>query len=91
VKPHHDGSEAYVLERPDELGGSATVRLRVPHGTPVDDVALRAVRDGEPRVLRAELDEATETDTWYREPSRSTTRARATAGFSQAATSTTPG
>jgi hypothetical protein len=29
VKPHHDGSEAYVLERPDELGGSATVRLRV--------------------------------------------------------------
>ena len=23
----------YVLDRPDELGGSATVRLRVPHGT----------------------------------------------------------
>jgi hypothetical protein len=40
-----------VLERPDELGGSASVRLRVPHGTQVDDVALRAVRDGEPRVL----------------------------------------
>ncbi len=28
--PHHDGSDAYVLERPDELGGKATVRLRVP-------------------------------------------------------------
>jgi alpha-glucosidase len=66
VKPHHDGSEAYVLDRPDELGGSATVRLRVPHGTQVDDVALRAVRDGEPRVVRAEVDEETETDTWYR-------------------------
>jgi alpha-glucosidase len=65
-RPHHDGSEAYVLERPDELGGSATVRLRVPRGTEVDDVALRAVRDGEPRVVRAELDEETETDAWYR-------------------------
>ena len=27
---------------------------------------MRAVRDGEPRVVRAELDEETETDTWYR-------------------------
>ena len=66
MKPHHDGSDAYVLDRPDELGRSATVRLRVPHGTQVDDVALRAVRDGEPRVVRAEVDEETETDTWYR-------------------------
>ena len=66
MKPHHDGSDAYVLDRPDELGGSATVRLRVPRGTQVDDVALRAVRDGEPRVVRAEVDEETETDTWYR-------------------------
>ena len=65
-RPHHDGSEAYVLDRPDELGGSATVRLRVPRGTHVDDVAVRAVRDGEPRVVRAELDEETETDAWYR-------------------------
>ena len=65
-RPHHDGSDAYVLERPDELGGSATVRLRVPRGTHVDDVALRAVRDGEPRLVRAELDEETETDSWYR-------------------------
>ena len=34
--------------------------------TQVDDVALRAVRDGEPRVVRAVVDEETETDTWYR-------------------------
>ncbi len=65
-RPHHDGSDAYVLDRPDELGGTATVRLRVPHGTRVDDVALRAVRDGEPRVVRAELDQETDTDSWYR-------------------------
>jgi hypothetical protein len=24
-RPHHDGSEAYVLDRPDELGRSATL------------------------------------------------------------------
>jgi alpha-glucosidase len=65
-RPHHDGSDAYVLERPDELGGTATVRLRVPHGTPVDEVVLRAVRDGEPRSVVATVDEQTATDTWYR-------------------------
>jgi alpha-glucosidase len=65
-RPHHDGSDAYVLERPDELGGPATVRLRVPRGTQVDDVVLRAVVDGEPRNVKAVLDEETETDAWYR-------------------------
>ena len=65
-RPHHDGSDAYVLERPDELGGTATVRLRVPHGTTVDEVVLRSVVDGEPRNVRAVREEETETDVWYR-------------------------
>lgn len=65
-QPHHDGSDAYVLERPDELGGTATVRLRVPHGTSVDEVVLRSVVDGEPRNAKAVRDEETETDVWYR-------------------------
>jgi alpha-glucosidase len=65
-RPHHDGSDAYVLERPDELGGTATVRLRVPRGTVVADVVLRAVVDGEPRSVLATTDEETATDTWYR-------------------------
>lgn len=65
-RPHHDGSDAYVLERPQELGGSATVRLRVPHGSRVDDVVLRAVVDGEPRNVEAEPDEETDTEVWYR-------------------------
>jgi alpha-glucosidase len=64
--PHHDGSDAYVLERPAEPGEEAVVRLRVPRGTAVETVALRYVRDGEPRAVRAELDEETETDTWWR-------------------------
>ncbi len=39
-QPHHDGSEQYVLERPDELGGEAVVRVRVPGGA-ADDVVVR--------------------------------------------------
>ena len=48
--PHHDGSEVCVRDVPDELGGDAVVRLRVPHGPGVDAVALRNVPDGETRV-----------------------------------------
>ena len=62
--PHHDGSN--VLERPDELGGEATVRLRVPRATKVDAVVLRALSDGEPRNVVAVVDEETETETWWR-------------------------
>ncbi|HSC92125.1 MAG TPA: glycoside hydrolase family 13 protein [Gaiellaceae bacterium] len=65
AEPHHDGSEAYVLDAPDELGGEASVRLRVPRGTAVDQVALRYVHDGEARVVSAQLDEEDEHDEWW--------------------------
>jgi alpha-glucosidase len=55
-EPHHDGSEVYVLERPDDLGGDAAVRVRVP--VDVDDVVVRWVEDGEPRARAAESDGA---------------------------------
>lgn len=64
-RPHHDGSELYVLERPDELGGEAVVRLRTPRGS-TDDVVLRYVRDGEPRWVRAQVDRQTADETWWR-------------------------
>ncbi|HVM17464.1 MAG TPA: glycoside hydrolase family 13 protein [Gaiellaceae bacterium] len=64
--PHHDGSDAYVLERPDGLGGEAVVRLRLPRATPLDTVALRYVHDGEARVVVAEPDEEDERETWWR-------------------------
>ena len=64
--PHHDGSELYVVAQPTELGGEATVRLRVPRETKVDEAGLRYVRDGEPRSVVAEVDEETETDVWWR-------------------------
>jgi alpha-glucosidase len=65
-EPHHDGSDLYVLERPDELGGEATVRVRVPNGTPVGEVALRYVSDGEAREVAAELDAETDSERWWR-------------------------
>ena len=66
-EPHHDGSDMYVLERPAAPGGDAVVRLRMPRGA-ADEVALRYVRDGEPRGVVAELDHETETETWWRAP-----------------------
>src|SRR5206468_1297570 len=38
--PHHDGSELYVVDAPEELGGEATVRLRTRTGE-ADRVLLR--------------------------------------------------
>lgn len=63
-KPHHDGSN--IVEAPEQLGDEAVVRLRAPRATPLESVLLRYVRDGEPRVAVAEVDEETETDIWWR-------------------------
>jgi alpha-glucosidase len=66
AEPHHDGSDLFVRELPDELGGDAVLRLRVPRDARLDSVALRYVRDGEPQFAVAHVDEETETDTWWR-------------------------
>lgn len=66
AQPHHDGSELYVLERPDAPGGEATLRVRVPRSAEVEHVLLRHVEDGEPFAVRAELDEEDENESWYR-------------------------
>ena len=65
-EPHHDGSDACVPERPDELGGEAVVRLRVPRGAAASAVCLRYVENGEPRGVEAVVDEETETEVWWR-------------------------
>jgi alpha-glucosidase len=64
--PHHDGSDLHVLERPDQPGGSAVVRLRLPKAQSADRVVLRYTRDGEPRSAEAIVDEETPTDVWWR-------------------------
>jgi alpha-glucosidase len=53
-EPHHDGSDLYVLERPDDLGGEAVVRVLAPRG--MDGVVLRYTEDGEARAVEAESD-----------------------------------
>jgi alpha-glucosidase len=65
AEPHHDGSELHVLERPDDLGGDAVVRIRTPRGA-ADTVLLRYTRDGEPRTAAAVVDEQTQAETWWR-------------------------
>lgn len=64
--PHHDGSDLYVLERPQVLGDEATVRLRLPRVQAAGRVLLRYDRDGEPRSVEASVDEETESDVWWR-------------------------
>lgn len=63
--PHHDGSELYVLERPQETGGRAVLRLRTRSGT-ADKVLLRYVADGEPKAVDAVVDEESDGETWWR-------------------------
>jgi alpha-glucosidase len=65
MQPHHDGSEAYVLEHPAELGDEATVLLRMPKQAPADEVVVRFVHDGEPRYSVAGKDRETESETWW--------------------------
>jgi alpha-glucosidase len=64
--PHHDGSEAYVVEQPDEPGGEAVLRLRVPHAAGPGTIALRFVQDGEAAVVLAERDGEGPHESWWR-------------------------
>ncbi len=59
-EPHHDGSDVYVAQRPEELGGEAVVRIRVPRE--VAAVALRWVENGEARGVAATEEEGS----WWR-------------------------
>jgi alpha-glucosidase len=63
---HHDGSELYVPHPAAELGDETTVLLRVPGPATADDVVVRYVRDGEPRVVTAHVDRQTDADVWWR-------------------------
>jgi alpha-glucosidase len=63
--PHHDGSDLYVVDRPTELGGDASLRVRLPSGA-ADEVLLRCTIDGEPRTIEAVVDEETDGETWWR-------------------------
>ena len=65
-QPHHDGSDAYVLEHAAELGDDVTVALRVPRAGSPSRVLVRYVRDAEPNVVEAVVDRESEHDVWWR-------------------------
>jgi len=65
AEPHHDGSDICVLERAADLDDTVVVRMRAPRGA-ADEVLLRAVIEGEPKVVRAVVDEETADETWWR-------------------------
>lgn len=63
--PHHDGSALYVPKRPAALGDQIPLFVRVPRALGIDQVALRYIRDGEPRGVQAKIDRSTATDDWW--------------------------
>lgn len=65
-RPHHDGSETYVPEPRLRLGGRVSVFLRVPRTSDVSRAWVRVINDGEPELIRADLDRQDERDTWLR-------------------------
>lgn len=64
--PHHDGSALYVPEPNPRLGGTATVLLRVPHTSDVSSAWVRVINDGEPELVRAEVDRRDAHHSWLR-------------------------
>ena len=63
--PHHDGSPLYVSNPNPFLGETVQIRLRVPAATPEQAVWVRAIHDGEPIRIKAELERADENERWY--------------------------
>lgn len=64
--PHHDGSPLYVPEPNPSLGGTVTVRLRVPRAGNVTTAWARVIVDGEPELVEARVDAQDEHDLWLR-------------------------
>jgi alpha-glucosidase len=69
-QPHHDGSPSYVDDQAPRLGDTVGVRVFVPHrsdGVPApQSVHVRAVLDGEPRFVAAEVEQTDGAGTWWR-------------------------
>ncbi len=65
-QPHHDGSPLYVPDPTPRLGGRVAVRLRVPRGSDTTRAWVRVINDGEPELVRAELERQDANDTWLR-------------------------
>ncbi|AZI59300.1 glycoside hydrolase family 13 protein [Nakamurella antarctica] len=63
--PHHDGSSLYVGDSTPRLGDRVPVRVRVPSGSGVDAVRIRAIRDAEPTLVQAKRDGGDDHEDWF--------------------------
>ncbi|MEY4348176.1 MAG: hypothetical protein RIS43_595 [Actinomycetota bacterium] len=62
---HHDGSPLYVDNLAPAPGDEVTVRVRVPRELEPEYVVVRTVHDGEPKIIRAEIERSTAVETWW--------------------------
>lgn len=62
---HHDGSDLYVSNSAPEFEEVVQVRLRVNKPELPEHVSIRAVFDGEPKVITAHVSHETETHVWF--------------------------
>lgn len=62
---HHDGSAQYVETAAPNLGDTVEVRLRIPRALSPDRVWLRAVADGEPRLIEASRGRRDAQEQWW--------------------------
>jgi alpha-glucosidase len=62
---HHDGSALYVERTDWRLGGSAAVRVRVPHTARVDALAIRYTHDGEQACTPMREERRTPHEAWW--------------------------
>ena len=65
AQPHHDGSDLYVDRTDWRVGGSAVVRIRVPHAAAIDAVAIRYTHDGEQACVPMQRERSCEVETWW--------------------------
>lgn len=62
---HHDGSALYVSDSAPALGDVVELRLRIPATVEPEQVLLRTVADGEPRMHEAIAGERIGPDRWW--------------------------
>ncbi|MFZ9931488.1 MAG: glycoside hydrolase family 13 protein [Ilumatobacteraceae bacterium] len=65
IGSHHDGSALYVERTDWRLGGSARVRVRVPHEADIEAVALRYTHDGEQTCKPLERERRNSVESWW--------------------------
>lgn len=65
LSPHHDGSDLYVSNSAPKIGGSVTLRVRVPNTYDFAKAFVRLYHDGEPRTFELTAGTQGKIETWY--------------------------